>query len=277
MPTFPIFFCTASLPLYQAINIGLVALLPIAMAAAAFRMRRDRIAPEPARAFPSTFDVWSAATIVLAFLALCILPAIQGGVPDRDNWFSVVLSQILTVVLLSPAIIRVASHPARSRTPNHKAAWFFGGLFGGYFFIILYGLSGWPEFLTSITHSPAEQAVITTFGHSSPVQQIVIAASAIVAAPLLEETFFRGYLYPVVKRFTGVWPAMIGVSLFFGAVHMSLVQFLPLAFFGFVLNLAYEATGCLRLSMAMHAAFNTIGIALVYAAPYLQEYVNNHS
>lgn len=263
----------AEIPLYQAVNIGVVVLLPAAMLTAALILRNDKASPSPSpHSFPSSFDTWAAAFIVLVMTAMCVFGALQQNMPsEKESWLSLTVSQVFTILLFSPAIIRVATRPRVSSPCTHRAAWFFGGLFGGYSFIVLYSLSGLPEWLAAATHTPMEQAIVTVFGQSSPAQQILIALTAVIAAPLLEEIFFRGYLYPVLKRFIGVWPAMIGVSLFFGMVHMSLVQCLPLAMFGFILNLAYENTGRLSLPIAMHAAFNTVGIALIYAFPHMKQ------
>lgn len=260
----------ADVPLYQAVNIGAVILLPAAMLAAALILRRDKAAMGSPDAFPSSFDTWAAAFIVLVMTLMCVLDALQSDVPaEKESGLSLTLSQVFTVLLFSPAIIRVLTRPRLPRPCAHLAAWFFGGLIAGYSFIVLYSLSGLPEWLAAATQTPMEQAVVTVFARSSPAQQILIALTAVMAAPLLEETFFRGYLYPVLKRFVEIWPAMIGVSLFFGMVHMSLVQCLPLAVFGLILNMAYERAGRLWLPIAMHAAFNAVGIALIYALPHL--------
>lgn len=261
----------ADIPLYQAVNIGAVVLLPAAMLTAALILRKDKASPPSPHGFPSSFDTWAAAFIVLIMAAMCVFGALQQNMPaEKESWLSLTVSQVFTVLLFSPAIIRVLTRPRTARPAAHRAAWFFGGLFGGYSFIVLYSLSGFPEWLAAVTGTPMEQAVVTLFAQSSLAQQILIALTAVIAAPMLEEIFFRGYLYPVLKRFTGVWPAMIGVSLFFGMVHMSLVQCLPLAMFGFILNLAYENTGRLSLPIAMHAAFNAVGVALIYAFPHMQ-------
>lgn len=261
----------ADIPLYQAVNIGAVVLLPAAMLTAALILRNDKSSPPSPHGFPSSFDTWAAAFIVLAMTALCVFGALQQDMAaEKDTWFSLTVSQVFTILLFSPAIIRVLTHPRIARPDAHRAAWFFGGLGGGYSFIVLYSLSGLPEWLAAATQTPMEQAVVTAFGQSPPAQQLFIALTAVIAAPMLEEIFFRGYLYRVLKRYTGVWPAMIGVSLFFGTVHMSLVQCLPLAMFGFILNMAYENTGRLSLPIAMHAAFNAVGVALIYAFPHMQ-------
>lgn len=89
------------------------------------------------------------------------------------------------------------------------------------------GLFQWIE---HATNAPAEQSIVSVLRHSSDIPLItVICFSAAIAAPLVEELIFRGYLYPIMKKYTGVWFALITTSLLFGIIHVSLVPFIPLA------------------------------------------------
>ena len=73
----------------------------------------------------------------------------------------------------------------------------------------------------------------------------------------MEELIFRGYLYPIMKKYTGVWFALITTSLLFGIIHVSLVPFIPLAIFGAMLVLLYEYTGSIWTPIIAHCIFNT--------------------
>lgn len=87
--------------------------------------------------------------------------------------------------------------------------------------------------------------------------RILFILTAVVAAPLMEELVFRGFLYPVIKRYTDVWFALIFVSLLFGAIHLHLQSLPLLAMLGLILNLAYERTGCLWVPIIIHGIFNS--------------------
>lgn len=91
--------------------------------------------------------------------------------------------------------------------------------------------------------------------------RVIMAATAVIVAPLVEETVFRGFVYGVVKRFTDPIFAAIVSSALFALAHFHLGSAVPL----FVLALgfvgAYERTGSLLVPMLMHALFN--GISLV--------------
>lgn len=279
MPIFS-FIATAALPLYRQVNIGLVVALFAAMLALACLpgiMRRFRGVPGLSAPFPTRGDVTGALLIALVLTGLSCLGELNAEGGGSLSFAGFVFSQLLSVCLFLPAIIRTITHRALPIFPGNKLAWFVGGLVGAYILIGFYSLSGLPAWIAGVTQSPLEQAIITSFSHAAPREQLAIAAGAILLAPFLEETFFRGYLYRALKSTAGAWPAMAAVSLFFGAVHMSLVQCLPLAIFGFILNWAYEKTGRLWLSMAMHACFNAIGVAAIYAQPYMQQYLERYA
>lgn len=269
-----------ALPLYRQINIGLVVAFFAVMPLLAYLpsiVKRFRGIAATRAAFPCGSDVATALFIAFVLTGICCMGELGTESGRSTNLAGFIYSQMISVCLFLPAVVRSLGHRATPVFPGNKLAWLVGGLLGAYFLIGLYALAGLPEWIARLTRSPLEQSIITSFCQAAPGEQIAIAASAVFLAPFLEEIFFRGYLYRVLRSSAGAWPAMVVVSLFFGAVHMSLVQCVPLAVFGFVLNLAYEKTGRLSLSMAMHAAFNAIGVAAVYAQPYLQHYLERHS
>lgn len=85
---------------------------------------------------------------------------------------------------------------------------------------------------------------------------ILMVISVVIVAPLCEEVVFRGYLYPVLKKFAGPWLGWIISALVFSAAHGSLVALIPLFFFGLVMVLLYEWTGTIWAPIAAHALFN---------------------
>lgn len=124
-----------------------------------------------------------------------------------------------------------------------------------HFLLNMTGLFQWIE---DVTHAPAEQSIVSVLRQSSDLPLImVICFSAAIAAPLVEELVFRGYLYPIMKKYTGAWFALVSTSLLFGIIHVSLVPLIPLAIFGAVLVLLYEYTGSIWTSIIAHCMFNT--------------------
>jgi membrane protease YdiL (CAAX protease family) len=94
---------------------------------------------------------------------------------------------------------------------------------------------------------------------------VIAVIATVIVAPLAEETFFRGVAFTAWAREYGFRRALIASALLFAAIHGSLVALLPIFGLGIALALLYRRTGSLPASMAMHATFNAISVALVLA------------
>lgn len=102
---------------------------------------------------------------------------------------------------------------------------------------------------------------------------ILMAFTAVIVAPICEEVVFRGYIYPVLKRFSGPWVGALVSALVFSAAHGSLAALLPLFIFGLVLVFLYEWTGSIWAPIAAHFLFNgaTVAIQLLVRFGYIPE------
>ena len=79
--------------------------------------------------------------------------------------------------------------------------------------------------------------------------------TAVFLAPIVEETFFRGYAYAVLKLYAKEHAAWLSALLFAG-VHLYAVNFLPLFVLGYALARMYERTGSLAVTIVAHATVN---------------------
>lgn len=83
-------------------------------------------------------------------------------------------------------------------------------------------------------------------------------------APIAEETFFRGFIFPGIARAWGFVPGIVVSGLLFGSAHVlgnpelykSLAVF---AAIGMVFAFVYARSGNLLSNVLAHLAFNTIG------------------
>jgi membrane protease YdiL (CAAX protease family) len=85
------------------------------------------------------------------------------------------------------------------------------------------------------------------------------AVLACIAAPVLEEFVFRGFLLNALRRYTPAWVAIAISAILFGAFHMQQGNngvIVPLAAGGVVLGIVYYWSGSLTASMLTHAFFN---------------------
>lgn len=113
------------------------------------------------------------------------------------------------------------------------------------------------------TAEPQQLVRLFTEAHD-PGLRLLIMFNACLAAPVIEETVFRGYLYPVLRQFTDAPFAALFTAMLFGLVHGSLHGFVPLSLLGLALALAYEHGRGLALPVAIHAYFNAATVALLW-------------
>lgn len=93
---------------------------------------------------------------------------------------------------------------------------------------------------------------------------LALAAVTVIAfAPVCEELFFRGFLFPGLARGWGVVPAIIISGVLFGAAHLLYKSFIPIAGVGIVFAFAYYRSGNILSTMLAHLAFNSLSIAFI--------------
>ncbi len=99
-----------------------------------------------------------------------------------------------------------------------------------------------------------------------PLQLGTLALGAVIAAPLGEELFFRGFLYRAMRQRWGVRWALLATSLLFAFIHSSPSAFLPYAALGLAFGLVYEWVGSLWASITLHALWNLVVLSVAIAA-----------
>jgi membrane protease YdiL (CAAX protease family) len=90
---------------------------------------------------------------------------------------------------------------------------------------------------------------------------VVSGVFVIGIAPVVEEFFFRGFLYQSLRTRLGVIGGAVTSGLIFGAVHLKLEFLVPLAILGILLALLFQKTNSLWPCILVHALNN----ALVFA------------
>lgn len=113
-----------------------------------------------------------------------------------------------------------------------------------------------------------EQEMVTLFrdvvrrADHATVAQILVAG--LIVAPVAEEFLFRGYFYPVFKRYLGPVAATLLTAGLFAAFHLNLASLLSLFVLALCFTVAYEASGSLAVPIGMHMLFNLTQLAYLY-------------
>ncbi len=108
---------------------------------------------------------------------------------------------------------------------------------------------------------PIEPMHELVFGERRPGVLSLTVLLACVVGPLWEELFFRGVLYPALRRHLSRIVAMVVSATFFSLLHMSPIGFLPILGLGVLLAYLYERTGSLAGPLVVHMAHNTLLMA----------------
>lgn len=230
--------------------------------------------------FPTVWDALYTAVFVTVFVAslASTLPMSdkEAGPMQTLSASSLLASMLLQTLLYLPMVVRFVLLPKRER--EHLG---FGRalrlVLSSVGIILLFSslLSAFhvDTLIMQLTGCPEQQDVVQSMMDGHAAQRLVLAAAAIIMAPIGEEVCFRGFVYNILRQRAGVWAATLATGVLFGAVHASLVQFLPLAFFGIVQCIIYERCKTLWVPMAVHAVFNSLSVLFILLMPYLPDAV----
>jgi membrane protease YdiL (CAAX protease family) len=245
--------------------------------------------PFPASAFPaisptpkaSENPVWSGwdvlqivgLTLVTLFLAqlLIVLGARHFAYP-HSSWMEVaqkpalaLLAELLTYVAVALYMILLVEGKYHTRFwPAIR--WNWPGLAGvsmlGVGFLML-GLDLLGKFLPMPKNTPFDQFF------ARPSDAYLTVAFAVSLGPLMEELFFRGFLYPVLARRLGVALGILLTALPFGLIHFfqygsSWGAVLIIFLVGVVLTTVRAMTKSVASSFLAHVGYN--GTLMVLAA-----------
>lgn len=246
---------------------------PVASGAASASGRRspwrERIGIPPRR--------WSPAQVVWGVLAVVGLLTVQSFVvaafdPDLDSLASNLTVQgLLALNLFAVAIGFAALRPSTggpSAGPFQQlglrgfAASALGVAALTYFAYIVFAV-----IYASIVEPEQEDFTRELGLDEGGIAAFVAGALIVVAAPISEEVFFRGFMYGGLRRRMPMWAAAILSGLVFGLLHYTgpdSIGVVPqLAVLGVLLAWLYERTGSLWPPVLLHALNNGIALAVL--------------
>jgi len=104
-----------------------------------------------------------------------------------------------------------------------------------------------------------------------PLEAYITSIFAVSIGPLMEELFFRGFLYPVLARRLGVGAGVFLTGLAFGLIHALQLGFawapvLLIFLVGIVLTIVRALTQSVAASFVVHAAYNSTLTILTFIA-----------
>ncbi len=116
------------------------------------------------------------------------------------------------------------------------------------------------------------QEIVDLFNTSRTIEQrVMIIVLAVVVAPISEEFIFRFFIYGVVRRYFGIVVGLVFNSLLFAAAHTHFPSAAPLFVLASCFTLAYEWSGSILVSMAMHSLFNSVQLIFLAFPELVQQ------
>ncbi len=230
---------------------------------------------------------------------------------------SVLIGWLLSIVYarfgISPAQLRASPSKSGLFTIVHQALLFFGLLgyltaqirfsFGAPFWRTI----GWRPFEPGKLPSAAKyfgliaggfllalfvQVVSVAYGSRAKVPMqalfqdrrtaLLLLLMAVFVAPVIEETIFRGYIYPVVARRFGIPAGVVTTGIVFGLLHApqlrgAWVQIGLLVIVGIVLTYARAVARTVLASYLLHVSYNfAVSFAFLLGSHWLRLIAPSH-
>ncbi|MFY9646282.1 MAG: type II CAAX endopeptidase family protein [Terriglobales bacterium] len=122
-------------------------------------------------------------------------------------------------------------------------------------FVLSVALQG----LAHLLPAPKELPIDNFF--RTPAEAWVLGIISVTLAPVMEELFFRGFLYPVLARGVGVPPAVFLTALSFALLHLAQLGFswgpvLVIFLVGMVVTMVRAKTDSVAAGVLIHMAYN---------------------
>lgn len=223
--------------------------------------------------FPgSSFPTWADEIYTfcfIAFFAYLSLSNLFAAEVENPSLSAIWVNNVINAAIYLPFVLRYLSLPA-ARSPffSQRLITVCVALVVVYAVPVCSHVLGFDTWLVEVTESPEKQEITEMMSRESQIGTLLaLCFASVIMAPILEELAFRGFLYNVLRGRIGIWAAAVTSSLFFAAIHMSLVQTLPLFVFALAECYVYEKTQSIRFCIAMHMIFNGIASLCIILMP----------
>jgi membrane protease YdiL (CAAX protease family) len=229
--------------------------------------------------FPRCNPPWGIASIVVVFALYLVLSFALGiiiAVLDLHAGLQISPSALLLASLASEGllavlvlgVVRFRYHSSLRILGLSGTSWrdlLYYGICSGFGISFLMIVSMSVFFSLSHLHPQPQPVVdlIVSVAHSRWLFLGCLLLAG-VFAPVCEEMYFRGFVYPVLRHRFGMPAAVLITSCLFAAIHFDLVRFLFLALLGAFLAIVCEKTRSLLPAIAAHSAYNLASIVLLF-------------
>ncbi len=151
--------------------------------------------------------------------------------------------------------------PQNKKAPSHAWQYILLGFALSFVVLIATARSKTPD------HAPIQEIM------KNPRMAFAFMGMAVLIAPFVEETIFRGYLYPTFARWFGVWSSIILTGTLFGLMHGAQLGWawpnvLALTGVGIVFTFIRSRAETVLASYLMHLGYNSV-LAFFFTIAFL--------
>jgi membrane protease YdiL (CAAX protease family) len=174
------------------------------------------------------------------------------------RFFAVGLGEVILYFVAIFGFFRLIRRPIRELGfVRPRGGYILLGIVMGIVLFVAVGLLG--NFLERWLGTPASQSfTLVVKGAEYNWQFFLLLILGGILAPLKEEMFFRGIIYPPMRNVYGRGKGILLTAGIFALLHLDVVRFIPLFIGGVVLTWLYEKTSSLWPSIIAHGTWNTI-------------------
>ncbi|MFA6078872.1 MAG: type II CAAX endopeptidase family protein [Candidatus Omnitrophota bacterium] len=231
------------------------------------------------RAGTAKWDGWDVVKVVILFLffgyVLVIIESFLAGIfplVKNDNFRMVVNSSILdTLAIVFILYFTVGRYKEKAEALGISIKNFFKNVF--------YGMVGYVAAVPALVlvlivtaliiqvtkYVPEKQPIVELFMKEDNAPFLIYTSIfTMIIGPILEELFFRGFMYNAFKKAIGVFWAMLFTSAVFAALHSNMAGFFPILVLGLLLAYLYEKTGTIISSVTVHIMHNLTMVFFVF-------------
>lgn len=228
--------------------------------------------PSPALGAPwGPGRVFAGVGLLLAVITItaAIIIGIEGDEDSLAGRLVLQASLALGMIIAAFAVVTPPPLPARERITRSallglgrslRAPWGSAAL--------AYGAYLGCAFLLALLISPEQEDVTRELGWGeSTLGDISSFVLIVLAAPIAEEIFFRGFMFAGIRSRTGFLAAALISGCIWGLVHFTGSDSWPvvaqLSIFGVILAWLYERTGSIRPAIAVHMINNALAFIVL--------------
>jgi membrane protease YdiL (CAAX protease family) len=228
---------------------------------------------------PAKWTIWDICKVVILFLFFGYIIVISEAFWSRilpilksDNFRMIINTSILDILTIFFIIyFTVIQYKEDAAALGLSLKNFFKNIFygvAGYIALIpvlILILAATLMVIKITKYVPPRQPVVELFLKEKNITFLTYSSFfAAIFGPIIEELFFRGFMYNVFKKYVGIFWSMVLTAAIFAALHTHIVGFLPIMALGMFLAYLYEKTGTLVSSTTVHIIHNLSMVFLVF-------------